>query len=227
MAKLSIQFGNRKLESVRELVESINESWDLAALLLENGTIGRALADDKYYAEKVAIIEKFNNIDLALFTLQYVLQPDLPFRYKGYEVDELTKIGNEILSRCPYVEFLFEEMLSKRIFSSFILLKGLTESNPDTYNKLVEVEKEYLNNRYFSYYKLGYLLSDNKGFRYSGREFADQLAFFKFIESKKRLQDFVSHKEYEQYLLAWLAIQGHEESVNLWRERVVKLESWK
>ena len=193
---LPYRFAGSVITETSELAEKLNEHWDEGKKHLFRGLLLSHFKKDSN-ADIISKLMDFEeetdtcDPDILIFKCIYAINPNLKqLIWKGHEWNDLSEFGADILNavRNNNNSFLqlVDEMISKSVLSQYVLCTAPRAEAQ--LNVLRSIESQFRtfpndnNERKIQYYKIGYILADEKTYVSSRETFHsidDLICYFK------------------------------------------------
>lgn len=142
--------------------------------------------------------------DVFVFKAGEILNPFLPFSFRGVSYPDYAAFGKAMLSSSPNADAYLLEVLRYRLISEHMETSGYSKEYPKTYEKVLEIEGKEQDDILFAYFSLGYYLSGFKGIIYDHVEYKDiyNLCYY-LIKKEKDLNALGTYLANSSLLLAY------------------------
>lgn len=212
--------------SIEEFARNIYLHPDASKKILTSTKFLSLLAkeDRDKFDKIVSLTRAVNDIDAFLFYAQYLLCPHMELRHHGYIFDSLEELGKKILSFGPEVDVYLMDFLKYKLLSKYMKDQGLDIKEPMVFERVIELEKKFIENPNKAYFLLGFALAKCNTIVYEHEVFDDVKTFISRMITDRKIIRFSSTLESSQYVYAWLEVNGYENVVNNYRSLVETIE---
>ena len=180
--------------------------------------------DKDKFTKLVKLNHEVKDANAFIFLAQYILCPHMELRYHGYLFHSLEELGKKILFFGPKVDIYLKDFLKFRLLSKYMVQEGLSEKEPQTFKRVLELEKEYLENENKAYFLLGFSLAKCNTIVYERETFDDVKEFIERMINDANIVNFSLNLETSQYVYAWLEVKGYTKIVNDYKSLVETIE---
>ena len=167
--------------------------------------------------------QPFQN-DAFLFKTQYIINPIMSLRYHGYNFENVEELGKKILSFGPQIDIYLKDFLKYKLLSYYFEVVHFDERKPQLYKSIKTLEEEFLTNENKAYFKLGFVLDNQKCILYNGKKFNDVKQFMSYVILPVSITEFAKDFIKSQYVFAWLDYLGYKKEISLFESIVDNVE---
>ena len=111
--------------------------------------------------------------DVFVFKASYILNPFMSLRIKGFCFKDFKELGETILAFSPNPNPVLSQLLRYSLLSKHMENTYFQETNKETYEKVLQLEKISETQLPYAYFSLGYYLSRKTTIIYEGKEYQD------------------------------------------------------
>ncbi len=183
-----------------------------------------AKVDKDKFNRLIEVNHKYKDANAFIFFAQYALCPHMELKYHGYMFKNLEELGKKILLFGPKVDIYLKDFLKYHFLSEYMETNGLNIQNVEIYNRVLELEKLFIENENKAYFLLGFALAKCNTIVYERESFTDVKEFFSRMIKDKSITRFSNELEQSQYVYAWLEVKGYSKLVNNYRSLVETIE---
>ena len=184
--------------------------------LLTSTKFLKALAnEDKELFEKlVSLNHDVRDANAFLFHAQYLFCPHMELKHHRYCFSSLKELGQQILEFGPKIDVYLKDFLKFKLLSKYMEDQGYDSRKPIIYKRVLELEELFYENENKAYFLLGFLLAETKNIIFDKKEYTDVKSFFQDMISDYYVVNYSFNLESNQYIYAWLEINGFENEVS-------------
>ena len=217
---LIIKLGSNTFYSMEEFAKNIYLYHDEALALIKSKKFLKILYN---YNEKM-----YNNIvELLSQPFQndaFIINPIMSLRYHGYNFENVEELGKKILSFGPQIDIYLKDFLKYKLLSYYFEVVHFDERKPQLYKSIKTLEEEFLTNENKAYFKLGFVLDNQKCILYNGKKFNDVKQFMSYVILPVSITEFAKDFIKSQYVFAWLDYLGYKKEISLFESIVDNVE---
>lgn len=111
--------------------------------------------------------------DVFIFKVGEILNPFMDFHFHHYNFSNYKILGETILASSPNPNQALLNILKYNLISEHMRNSNYSNSNKDLYQKVIEIEAKSTIDLTYSYYSMGYLLSQSTGIVFDGILYKD------------------------------------------------------
>ena len=223
---LIIKLGSNTFYSMEEFAKNIYLYHDEALALIKSKKFLKILYNynEKMYNNIVELLSQPFQNDAFLFNAQYIINPIMSLRYHGYNFENVEELGKKILSFGPQIDIYLKDFLKYKLLSYYFEVVHFDERKPQLYKNIKTLEEEFLTNENKAYFKLGFVLDNQKCILYNGKKFNDVKQFMSYVILPVSITEFAKDFIKSQYVFAWLDYLGHKKEISLFESIVDNVE---
>lgn len=223
---LIIKLGSNTFYSMEEFAKNIYLYHDEALALIKSKKFLKILYNynEKMYNNIVELLSQPFQNDAFLFKTQYIINPIMSLRYHGYNFENVEELGKKILSFGPQIDIYLKDFLKYKLLSYYFEVVHFDERKPQLYKNIKTLEEEFLTNENKAYFKLGFVLDNQKCILYNGKKFNDVKQFMSYVILPVSITEFAKDFIKSQYVFAWLDYLGYKKEISLFESIVDKVE---
>ena len=223
---LIIKLGSNTFYSMEEFAKNIYLYHDEALALIKSKKFLKILYNynEKMYNNIVELLSQPFQNDAFLFKAQYIINPIMSLRYHGYNFENVEELGKKILSFGPQIDIYLKDILKYKLLSYYFEVVHFDERKPQLYKNIKTLEEEFLTNENKAYFKLGFVLDNQKCILYNGKKFNDVKQFMSYVILPVSITEFAKDFIKSQYVFAWLDYLGHKKEISLFESIVDNVE---
>jgi len=158
--------------------------------------------DQKKYDEFLKINPNSGTPDEYLFRVSYLFNPHQTLKYHTYEFANVKDIGRVIVKFAPKVDVYIKDLLEKSLLLQFITMKEYDKTQPEFYDKILELTNMSKTNPNIAYFRLGFFLYGTENISYDGKIFKNYKDFARYILAGTELKSRAAEVEKSGYLIA-------------------------
>ena len=224
-----ITLEKERITSLKELGEKMYLYPDASEKLLTSSKFLKFLKenDEEKYVKLIELNHKEREHETFIFLAQYIFNPIMNIRHHGYEFNSYKELGEKILAFGPKIDVYLKDFLKFGLLTKYIKLMGRDIQDKEIYLKVVELEKKFKINANYSYFLLGFTLSDCAIITYESKAYSDVNLFFQEMIHDHCVANYSSLISKNQYVLAWLTYLGYDKVVDKYQSiinSITKLE---
>jgi len=214
---LIIKLGSNTFYSMEEFAKNIYLYHDEALALIKSKKFLKILYNynEKMYNNIVELLSQPFQNDAFLFKTQYIINPIMSLRYHGYNFENVEELGKKILSFGPQIDIYLKDFLKYKLLSYYFEVVHFDERKPQLYKSIKTLEEEFLTNENKAYFKLGFVLDNQKCILYNGKKFNDVKQFMSYVILPVSITEFAKDFIKSQYVFAWLDYLGYKKEISL------------
>lgn len=223
---LIIKLGSNTFYSMEEFAKNIYLYHDEALALIKSKKFLKILYNynEKMYNNIVELLSQPFQNDAFLFKTQYIINPIMSLRYHGYNFENVEELGKRILSFGPQIDIYLKDFLKYKLLSYYFEVVHFDERKPQLYKSIKTLEEEFLTNENKAYFKLGFVLDNQKCILYNGKKFNDVKQFMSYVILPVSITEFAKDFIKSQYVFAWLDYLGYKKEISLFESIVDNVE---
>ncbi len=223
---LIIKLGSNTFYSMEEFAKNIYLYHDEALALIKSKKFLKILYNynEKMYNNIVELLSQPFQNDAFLFKTQYIINPIMGLRYHGYNFENVEELGKKILSFGPQIDIYLKDFLKYKLLSYYFEVVHFDERKPQLYKSIKTLEEEFLTNENKAYFKLGFVLDNQKCILYNGKKFNDVKQFMSYVILPVSITEFAKDFIKSQYVFAWLDYLGYKKEISLFESIVDNVE---
>lgn len=223
---LIIKLGSNTFYSMEEFAKNIYLYHDEALALIKSKKFLKILYNynEKMYNNIVELLSQPFQNDAFLFKAQYIINPIMSLRYHGYNFENVEELGKKILSFGPQIDIYLKDFLKYKLLSYYFEVVHFDERKPQLYKSIKTLEEEFLTNENKAYFKLGFVLDNQKCILYNGKKFNDVKQFMSYVILPVSITEFAKDFIKSQYVFAWLDYLGYKKEISLFESIVDNVE---
>lgn len=223
---LIIKLGSNTFYSMEEFAKNIYLYHDEALALIKSKKFLKILYNynEKMYNNIVELLSQPFQNDAFLFKTQYIINPIMSLRYHGYNFENVEELGKKILSFGPQIDIYLKDFLKYKLLSYYFEVVHFDERKPQLYKNIKTLEEEFLTNENKAYFKLGFVLDNQKCILYNGKKFNDVKQFMSYVILPVSITEFAKDFIKSQYVFAWLDYLGYKKEISLFESIVDNVE---
>lgn len=223
---LIIKLGSNTFYSMEEFAKNIYLYHDEALALIKSKKFLKILYNynEKMYNNIVELLRQPFQNDAFLFKTQYIINPIMSLRYHGYNFENVEELGKKILSFGPQIDIYLKDFLKYKLLSYYFEVVHFDERKPQLYKNIKTLEEEFLTNENKAYFKLGFVLDNQKCILYNGKKFNDVKQFMSYVILPVSITEFAKDFIKSQYVFAWLDYLGYKKEISLFESIVDNVE---
>lgn len=223
---LIIKLGSNTFYSMEEFAKNIYLYHDEALALIKSKKFLKILYNynEKMYNNIVELLSQPFQNDAFLFKAQYIINPIMSLRYHGYNFENVEELGKKILSFGPQIDIYLKDFLKYKLLSYYFEVVHFDERKPQLYKNIKTLEEEFLTNENKAYFKLGFVLDNQKCILYNGKKFNDVKQFMSYVILPVSITEFAKDFIKSQYVFAWLDYLGYKKEISLFESIVDNVE---
>lgn len=223
---LIIKLGSNTFYSMEEFAKNIYLYHDEALALIKSKKFLKILYNynEKMYNNIVELLSQPFQNDAFLFKTQYIINPIMSLRYHGYNFENVEELGKKILSFGPQIDIYLKDFLKYKLLSYYFEVVHFDERKPQLYKSIKTLEEEFLTNENKAYFKLGFVLDNQKCILYNGKKFNDIKQFMSYVILPVSITEFAKDFIKSQYVFAWLDYLGYKKEISLFESIVDNVE---
>lgn len=223
---LIIKLGSNTFYSMEEFAKNIYLYHDEALALIKSKKFLKILYNynEKMYNNIVELLSQPFQNDAFLFKTQYIINPIMSLRYHGYNFENVEELGKKILSFGPQIDIYLKDFLKYKLLSYYFEVVHFDERKPQLYKNIKTLEEEFLTNENKVYFKLGFVLDNQKCILYNGKKFNDVKQFMSYVILPVSITEFAKDFIKSQYVFAWLDYLGYKKEISLFESIVDNVE---
>ncbi|CDC41290.1 unknown [Firmicutes bacterium CAG:449] len=223
---LIIKLGSNTFYSMEEFAKNIYLYHDEALALIKSKKFLKILYNynEKMYNNIVELLSQPFQNDAFLFKTQYIINPIMSLRYHGYNFENVEELGKKILSFGPQIDIYLKDFLKYKLLSYYFEVVHFDERKPQLYKSIKTLEEEFLTNENKAYFKLGFVLDNQKCILYNGKKFNDVKQFMSYVILPVSITEFAKDFIKSQYVFAWLDYLGYKKEISLFESIVDNVE---
>ena len=223
---LIIKLGSNTFYSMEEFAKNIYLCHDEALALIKSKKFLKILYNynEKMYNNIVELLSQPFQNDAFLFKTQYIINPIMSLRYHGYNFENVEELGKKILSFGPQIDIYLKDFLKYKLLSYYFEVVHFDERKPQLYKSIKTLEEEFLTNENKAYFKLGFVLDNQKCILYNGKKFNDVKQFMSYVILPVSITEFAKDFIKSQYVFAWLDYLGYKKEISLFESIVDNVE---
>lgn len=223
---LIIKLGSNTFYSMEEFAKNIYLYHDEALALIKSKKFLKILYNynEKMYNNIVELLSQPFQNDAFLFKTQYIINPIMSLRYHGYNFENVEELGKKILSFGPQIDIYLKDFLKYKLLSYYFEVVHFDERKPQLYKSIKTLEEEFLTNENKAYFKLGFVLDNQKCILYNGKKFNDVKQFMSYVILSVSITEFAKDFIKSQYVFAWLDYLGYKKEISLFESIVDNVE---
>lgn len=223
---LIIKLGSNTFYSMEEFAKNIYLYHDEALALIKSKKFLKILYNynEKMYNNIVELLSQPFQNDAFLFKTQYIINPIMSLRYHGYNFENVEELGKKILSFGPQIDIYLKDFLKYKLLSYYFEVVHFDERKPQLYKNVKTLEEEFLTNENKAYFKLGFVLDNQKCILYNGKKFNDVKQFMSYVILPVSITEFAKDFIKSQYVFAWLDYLGYKKEISLFESIVDNVE---
>lgn len=223
---LIIKLGSNTFYSMEEFAKNIYLYHDEALALIKSKKFLKILYNynEKMYNNIVELLSQPFQNDAFLFKTQYIINPMMSLRYHGYNFENVEELGKKILSFGPQIDIYLKDFLKYKLLSYYFEVVHFDERKPQLYKNIKTLEEEFLTNENKAYFKLGFVLDNQKCILYNGKKFNDVKQFMSYVILPVSITEFAKDFIKSQYVFAWLDYLGYKKEISLFESIVDNVE---
>lgn len=223
---LIIKLGSNTFYSMEEFAKNIYLYHDEALALIKSKKFLKILYNynEKMYNNIVELLSQPFQNDAFLFKTQYIINPIMSLRYHGYNFENVEELGKKILSFGPQIDIYLKDFLKYKLLSYYFEVVHFDERKPQLYKSIKTLEEEFLTNENKAYFKLGFVLDNQKCILYNGKKFNDVKQFMSYVILPVSITEFAKDFIKSQYVFAWLDYLGYKKEISLFESIVNNVE---
>ena len=223
---LIIKLGSNTFYSMEEFAKNIYLYHDEALALIKSKKYLKILYNynEKMYNNIVELLSQPFQNDAFLFKTQYIINPIMSLRYHGYNFENVEELGKKILSFGPQIDIYLKDFLKYKLLSYYFEVVHFDERKPQLYKSIKTLEEEFLTNENKAYFKLGFVLDNQKCILYNGKKFNDVKQFMSYVILPVSITEFAKDFIKSQYVFAWLDYLGYKKEISLFESIVDNVE---
>jgi len=210
-------FDGTPVKGLANIAEAFATNWDSAVACISDPALLEIVdnyAEDKY--NDVLACSKMEDVNLALFKLIGILNPDLPPYWKGQQVGDIEQFSTDMA--IAYDKDLFMDALRSGIVST---VAEQQKMHPDTVSKIKLIEDEVKNGEgteELIAYKLRYFVSGDYVYEIGNTECRSVKDLVAYIRGNTDKLDAVCAEFIDDTrFFAWLEVLGYGEQIKEWR----------
>ena len=211
---------------MEEFAKNIYLYHDEALALIKSKKFLKILYNynEKMYNNIVELLSQPFQNDAFLFKTQYIINPIMSLRYHGYNFENVEELGKKILSFGPQIDIYLKDFLKYKLLSYYFEVVHFDERKPQLYKSIKTLEEEFLTNENKAYFKLGFVLDNQKCILYNGKKFNDVKQFMSYVILPVSITEFAKDFIKSQYVFAWLDYLGYKKEISLFESIVDNVE---
>lgn len=168
------------------------------------------------------------NDDVLIFRAGLILNPFMPFSFHEKNYENLKDLGNAFLSFSPTPSSNLINVLNNGLISEYMKATRYDIKEKETYEEVINIEKQAKDDLLYSYYCMGYFLSKSQNIIYENVQYKNIYNFTYFIIKKeKNLDTLGSYLSYSPLLRAYCKYTNENEEISTYLHLCQKLDSSK
>lgn len=180
--------------------------------------------NEKMYNIIAELLQTPFQIDALVFKVSYILNPLMEIKHHHYVFKDFKALGAKILSFAPDVDIYLKDFLKYHLLSFYMEVTKYDVKEMLIYQKVKELEQEFLVNENRAYFKLGFLLEGSKSIVYNDKRFFSPKRLMAYAIQPVYITDFASSFLKSQYVLAWLSYLGYDKEISLFENYLNVIE---
>ncbi len=182
--------------------------------------------DSDLYFKVEELRKKETAKEAFLFKIQYLFAPVLPLQHYKNQYLNYEQLGRRIINGAPKMDIYIGDFLRYGLLSYYMRHVGDDQNQKELYSFVLKLEHEFTLNEARAYFKLGFYLDKRREIVYRRRGYKDAKSFFEMILSETMIRDFARDFEKNQYIFAWLELNGYEKEIADFESIVASVEEW-
>ena len=218
------KFASESYYEVDSLSMAFAQNWDNAKRHLFRGLVDKYLATfDEEMASQCMDLKEYNDKDLAVFKLIYLLNKRAPLCYKGQLFNDLESLSQAMYNKLPEIDEDIKMMIRSGALKYYVNINPYDQNLKDEISHITNESIDATNNEY--YYRVMYLFDPTLGFRIDNARCEDLDDFIDlFCNSQEDIQGRIANYVISNDMFsAWLITIGYENQVVKWREAFKKV----
>lgn len=220
-------YHGKDIKSLEELAFLFHKDRSFFYRELKDGKLSSFLEEkDKGKADKIQrILPLSYPSDVFLFFCTYILNPHLEFIFRDNVYKTYAELGEKMLFSSPNIDALLLPIVTNSLLSRHMHFTGDDKIHPESYKRIVEIERIGSTDHEKAYFLLAYELSKKTAILYKGVEYKDLFNLTYYLsKSEKDLSDLGNYLGSSPLLAAYKEYSKEGKAIETFLHLVESLE---